>query len=73
MADTYPAPLVITSITNHLYCLGVYMVPDMVVANGFTPPSVQLTGYVVSGTYTGAGTLSAPGGGSANLGVLQGD
>jgi hypothetical protein len=69
--DTYPAPLVIASITHHLYCIGVYMVPDMVAQSGFVAPDVQLTGFVVSGTYTGAGTLAAPDPGSAKLGVLR--
>ncbi len=55
---TYPAPLVINAITHHLYCLGIYMVPDKVI-QGFVAPHVQLTGFVVSGSYTGAGTLAA--------------
>lgn len=55
--DTYPAPLVFRPSGTAMYCIGVQLVSE----NGGTPtnyyqPWVQLTGFVVSGTYGGLGS-----------------
>jgi hypothetical protein len=57
VVDEYATPLLFRSVQHRLYCIGVYTVPDETVGPPtYTSPKVQLTGYVASGSYTGAGT-----------------
>jgi hypothetical protein len=61
--DTYTAPLVFKPLPgNKPYCIGVSVSAQTGTAPGsYYIPYVQVTGYVVNGSYTGQGVLGATG------------